>query len=193
MKPCKNCGWIGRNIGCDTCGPPLRERKVNRPSGETTCSASSDTPVADAATWSGHCGDGDWGPVVYANVARDLECQRNSAIAEIAKWSDAYGYVIGTLQTHHMSRPGIATLIRNAEKRISQNAEALPPAQLQRCWFETVGLMPVGSGDLFDFLRFVRLAMPAHAINQKRLRTCRESPGPAGKGLDLPERSGTAG
>ena len=28
---------------------------------------------------------------------------------------------------------------------------ALPPAQLQRYWFETVGLMPVGSGDLFDF------------------------------------------
>ena len=35
--------------------------------------------------------------------------------------------------------------------RIFAERRALPPAQLQRCWFETVGLMPVGSGDLFDF------------------------------------------
>ena len=26
---------------------------------------------------------------------------------------------------------------------------ALPPARLERCWFEFVVLMPVGSGDLF--------------------------------------------
>ena len=29
---------------------------------------------------------------------------------------------------------------------------ALPPARLERCWFEFVVLMPVGSGDLFAFL-----------------------------------------
>lgn len=52
MKPCKNCGWIGANIGCDTCGPPLRERKVNRPSGETTCSGSSIlNPPEYSALW----------------------------------------------------------------------------------------------------------------------------------------------
>ena len=28
---------------------------------------------------------------------------------------------------------------------------ALPPARLERCWFVFVVLMPVGSGDLFDF------------------------------------------
>lgn len=27
-KPCKNCWSIGGNVGCDVCGPPLRERKA---------------------------------------------------------------------------------------------------------------------------------------------------------------------
>lgn len=29
-KPCKNCWSIGGNVGCDVCGPPLRERKAQR-------------------------------------------------------------------------------------------------------------------------------------------------------------------
>ena len=35
---------------------------------------------------------------------------------------------------------------------------ARPPARLERCWFEIVVLLPVGSGDLFDFLHLERLA-----------------------------------
>lgn len=38
MKPCRNCGSVGANIGCDTCGKPLRERKALDPSDETACS-----------------------------------------------------------------------------------------------------------------------------------------------------------
>lgn len=28
VRPCKNCWSIGGNVGCDVCGPPLRERKA---------------------------------------------------------------------------------------------------------------------------------------------------------------------
>ena len=47
MKPCRNCGSIGANIGCDTCGQPLRKRTAEGPSDATACSPS-DTPETDA-------------------------------------------------------------------------------------------------------------------------------------------------
>ena len=38
-KPCKNCGSYGGNIGCDVCGPPIREREAQERLARTACSA----------------------------------------------------------------------------------------------------------------------------------------------------------
>lgn len=38
-KPCKNCGSYGGNVGCDVCGPPIREREARERLARTTCSA----------------------------------------------------------------------------------------------------------------------------------------------------------
>ena len=46
----------------------------------------SDTPETDAQTWAGHCGDGDWGKVVYAHWAQKLERERDAAIDALKKW-----------------------------------------------------------------------------------------------------------
>jgi hypothetical protein len=40
-NPCKNCGSYGGNVGCDVCGPPIRERKASGPLGAAACSESS--------------------------------------------------------------------------------------------------------------------------------------------------------
>lgn len=37
-KPCKNCGSYGGNVGCDVCGPPIRERMAKERLARTTCS-----------------------------------------------------------------------------------------------------------------------------------------------------------
>jgi hypothetical protein len=36
------------------------------------------TPETDALTWDAHCGDGDWGKVVYSHLSQKLERQRNT-------------------------------------------------------------------------------------------------------------------
>lgn len=38
-KPCKNCGSYGGNVGCDVCGPPIRERIAKERLARTPCSA----------------------------------------------------------------------------------------------------------------------------------------------------------
>lgn len=38
-KPCKNCGGYGGNVGCDVCGPPIREREARGRLARTPCSA----------------------------------------------------------------------------------------------------------------------------------------------------------
>lgn len=38
-RPCKNCGSIGGNVGCDVCGPPIRERKAQERLARTPCCA----------------------------------------------------------------------------------------------------------------------------------------------------------
>lgn len=40
-KICKNCGSYGGNVGCDVCGPPIRERIAQERLARTTCSGSS--------------------------------------------------------------------------------------------------------------------------------------------------------
>ena len=37
-KPCKNCGSYGGNVGCDVCGPPIREREAQERLARTACS-----------------------------------------------------------------------------------------------------------------------------------------------------------
>ena len=46
----------------------------------------SDTPETDAQTWAGHCGDGDWGKVVYAHWAQKLERERDAA-RMLCRWA----------------------------------------------------------------------------------------------------------
>lgn len=45
----------------------------------------SDTPETDAQTWTGHCGDGDWGKVVYAHFAGKLERERDQYAAMLSE------------------------------------------------------------------------------------------------------------
>jgi hypothetical protein len=40
-KPCKNCGSYGGNVGCDVCGPPIRERIAKERLALMACSPSS--------------------------------------------------------------------------------------------------------------------------------------------------------
>ena len=50
----------------------------------------SDTPETDAQTWAGHCGDGDWGKVVYAHWAQKLERERDEARRDLSDLMEEY-------------------------------------------------------------------------------------------------------
>lgn len=72
---------------------------------------------------------------VLADVARKMEIERNAAIHELSQWSKVAGYMIGCLKSHHLTKPGIATIVKKAESMLQENAdgdgrrEPAPPRQ----------------------------------------------------------------
>ena len=96
MKPCRNCGSIGGNIGCDTCGKPLRERKALVPSDATDCSPSCAAPETLAA----------WGAFEKGGKIVDLlkhairmETERDAMKAEAYKYIRLWDEATKELET----------------------------------------------------------------------------------------------
>lgn len=101
IKPCKNCGWIGGNVGCDTCGPPhRRQRTAPESSGAGAGSALAFKLEAGGKTYEGTVTvveDGSDGPVTLPmlvntlmfNIAKDCpelhDVQRIRFTARISK------------------------------------------------------------------------------------------------------------
>ena len=99
MKPCNNCGSIGGNIGCDTCGPPVRE-KQDAPDGcvysrRYQCEECHDTG------YFGDMGPGRAGNNEYV----PCDCRRDKRTDD-EKWHDQFVMPIAT----EMNRRGIGEM-----------------------------------------------------------------------------------
>lgn len=89
----------------------------------------SDTPEIDAVAFDPPSSSDGWrvysphGYCVDADFARDLVRQHKRAKERLQLTNMALAHIIATLKTHHMTRPGISTLVRNAEKMIFPTTE----------------------------------------------------------------------
>ena len=106
-------------------GASLAEEKAKERLAPTPCSAS-DAPrtlMVDAKIT----------PQEYTSAyglmkrhAMKLEREHDDAIRELSKWAMAFGYTIGCLKSHHMTRAGIPALVAKAESITQQNVKCAP-------------------------------------------------------------------
>lgn len=90
-KPCKNCGSYGGNVGCDVCGPPIRERIAKERLALTTCSPCPKCGNDFIELFGGHsgwwvgckpCSKVDGGPEHFLAESRDSAITKWNAYAD---------------------------------------------------------------------------------------------------------------
>lgn len=68
-KLCKNCGSYGGNVGCDVCGPPVREIIAQERLARTAGSASSTAIIRRKEYPQNYFGHNDHGPIWNSSIA----------------------------------------------------------------------------------------------------------------------------